>query len=271
MIVAIDTGGTKTLIALFSTDGTVLDQVRFPTPATAVAYLSELREQLQRITAGKTVEVVSFACPGTNNGDILTWAGGNLGWENVEVGALLRSLFPDTPVLLGNDANLGGLGEVRLHDAPPRLALYLTVSTGIGSGIIFNGHIDPTFANSEVGHAVFEHNGTRATWESFASGKAIYNTYGMFAKDITDTVIWSEIANRISTGLLVLIPTLQPDVIIFGGSIGTHFAQYGDALRAELAQSLPSVIAVPELIQATHPEEAVIYGCYFNALDTLTR
>ena len=38
---------------------------------------------------------------------------------------------------------------------------------------------------------------------------------------------------------------------------------------ALLAEKLPAHIAVPPCVQATHPEEAVVYGCYYYALDSL--
>ncbi|NCS83274.1 ROK family protein, partial [Candidatus Saccharibacteria bacterium] len=65
------------------------------------------------------------------------------------------------------------------------------------------------------------------------------------------------------------IPVLQPDVIIIGGSIGTYFERYDSDLTAILKDKLPDHIGLPRLVQAQHPEEAVIYGCYYYALDAL--
>ena len=64
---------------------------------------------------------------------------------------------------------------------------------------------------------------------------------------------------------------LQPDVIIIGGSIGTYFERYYPTLKRLLTEHLPAHIDVPEIRQAAHPEEAVVYGCYYYGKDALTR
>lgn len=169
-----------------------------------------------------------------------------------------------------NDANLGGLGEVRLLKAPPESVLYTTISTGIGTGIITSGSIDPGVRFSEGGHALVEYDGLVRTWESFASGAAIYKAYGKFGRDITSQKTWRQIADRISRGFLAVIPILQPDLIIIGGSMGTHFSKYDEQLIGILKERLPAYIPCPEIIEARHPEEAVLYGCYFYATDQPT-
>lgn len=72
-----------------------------------------------------------------------------------------------------------------------------------------------------------------------------------------------------SRGFLAVIPVIQPDVIIIGGSIGTYFDQYQAQLKGILKEKLPPHIPLPKLVQAKHPEQAVIYGCYYYALDVL--
>src|SRR5690606_25422172 len=136
------------------------------------------------------------------------------------------------PVLIENDANLAGLAEARMLDPTPVSSLYVTISTGIGTGVITNGHIDPGLRLSEGGRALIEYDGSVREWESFASGKAIYTIYGKFARDITNKRHWDQIADRISRGFLAAIPLIQPDVIIIGGSIGTYFQRYGKQLEA---------------------------------------
>ena len=54
----------------------------------------------------------------------------------------MNNLLGNAPVLLENDANLAGLGETRQLKKIPAQSLYVTISTGIGSGIITDGHID---------------------------------------------------------------------------------------------------------------------------------
>lgn len=264
----VDTGGTKTLIAAFDSDGTIGQTIRFATPSSKERYVELLRETLQKNYADKSVEAVVVALPGIVKDGVAVWCN-NLGWKNFNALKALSGVLGKTPVLIENDANLAGLAETRTLDPTPVSSLYVTISTGIGTGIITNGRIDPGLRYSEGGRALVEFDGMVREWESFASGKAIYNTYGKFARDITNKRHWNQIADRISRGFLAVIPIIQPDVIIIGGSIGTYFKQYGPQLHAILQEKLPPHIPCPQLVQAKHPEEAVIYGCYYYALDYL--
>ena len=118
---------------------------------------------------------------------------------------------------------------------------------------------------------MIEFEGEVLEWEQFASGKAIYKHFGKYARDITEKSSWDAIADRISRGFLATIPILQPEVIVIGGSIGTYFPHYAKELDRILDTKLPTHIPTPKLSQAVHPEEAVIYGCYYYAVDQLTR
>ena len=153
---------------------------------------------------------------------------------------------------------------------PPSI-LYVTISTGIGTGIITEGMIDPALRYSEGGRTIIEFGGKMLEWEQFASGKAIYTHFGKYARDITAKADWDTVADRISRGLLAIIPVLQPEMIVIGGSIGTYFSHYRKELDRILDTKLPAHIPTPTLSQAIHPEEAVIYGCYYYAIDQLAR
>ena len=269
MIVAIDTGGTKTLVASFNKSGVLGSQVKFPTPQDPVEYIKMLRGIVTENYADKTVDAIVLAIPGViQNGDVI-WCG-NLPWKNFDVKSALSGVLGKVPVFVENDAKLAGLSETRFLKTIPAQSLYVTISTGIGTGIITNGHIDQALRNSEGGHALIEYDGVVREWEDFASGKAIYKTYGKYARDITSKRTWRQVADRISRGFLAIIPILQPDVIIIGGSIGTYFERYGEQLQAILKEKLPAHIPCPKFVQAKYPELAVIYGCYYYALDNFT-
>lgn len=270
MILTVDTGGTKTLIALFTRDGSIREQVKFPTPKNTDEYLTELVKQITELTLNKTIDIISFGSPGHIRNGVIVWGGGNLNWRNVDVGSAINKAFPGIPFVAENDANLAGLSEARAIKPAPAQVLYATISTGIGTAIITDGDIDLSLRDSEGGHMPIEYDGAVRKWEDFASGRAIYNAYGKYARDIKNKRHWYDIADRISRGFLAIIPLLQPDTIVIGGSIGTYFDKYESQLVGILKEKLPKNIPVPAFIQATRPEEAVIYGAYQNAIDALT-
>lgn len=268
MLVTVDTGGTKTLIAEFKQDGSINESFRFPTPKNQHEYVAILRETIQKHFSDEPVEAIVVALPGIIKDGVAVWCN-NLGWKDFDAYSAFTGVLGRTSVLIENDANLAGLAETRILDPMPMSSLYVTISTGIGTGVITNGRIDPGLRYSEGGRALVEFEGVVREWESFASGKAIRAIYGKYARDITNQSTWKQIADRISRGFLAIVPIIQPDTIIIGGSIGIHFDHYGPQLEAILREKLPPHIPCPRFRQAKHPEEAVIYGCYYYALDYL--
>lgn len=270
MIIAVDTGGTKTLIAGFDESGApVSEPIKFPTPKETGEYVITLTNIIETNFADEDIDAIVIGIPGIIKNGVAIWCN-NLGWKNFDVAGAFKGILNDTPVLVENDANLAGLAETRQLDPMPGNCLYITVSTGIGSGIITDGKIDPALRYSEAGRSLVEFNGAVREWESFASGKAILKTYGKFARDIKSKRTWHQIADRISRGFLAIIPVIQPETIIIGGSIGTYFSRYSSDLKAILTDKLPPHIPLPHFTQAQYPELAVIYGGYYYALDVLT-
>lgn len=268
MIITIDTGGTKTLVSSFGHNGRMGESVKFPTPSKPKDYVAALKSVVRERYAHEPVDVVVVALPGIVKDGVAVWCQ-NLGWANFDAGKALKDLLPGVPVLIDNDANLAGLAETRALSPIPVSSLYITISTGIGSGICTNGFIDPGLRYSEAGRALVEYDGRVRPWETFASGHAIVDVYKKFARDITSKRTWRQIADRISRGFLAVIPILQPDVIIIGGSVGTYFDRYAGYLTGILTEHLPPHIPCPRIVQAQHPEEAVIYGCYYYGKDFL--
>lgn len=271
MLITVDTGGTKTLVTTFSHQGKPGNEFRFETPKNEDDYIGTLSEVLheQYLSKGRNVDGVVIAVPGMVKNN-KAYHCPNLGWHNFDIAKRLAPLFDkDTPIWLENDANLAGLSETLRLETPPRNSLYVTISTGIGTGIVAEGEIDRNMAMSEGGHMLIEYDGRLREWESFASGRAIRDTYGKYARDITNHHIWTQIADKISRGFLVMIPMIMPDVIIIGGSIGTYYDRYKETLKQLISEQLPAHIPMPTFHQAKYPEEAVIYGCYYYGIQQL--
>lgn len=267
MIIAVDTGGTKTLVTAFMDSKKSHKQFRFPTPQKFDEYITQLSELLSREYELSKAKVISIAVPGITKGDSVVLAP-HLGWKNINLASSLRKNIPQYTgkILLENDANLAGLAEATALSPTPKTCLYVTISTGIGTGIITNGIINEYLRLSEGGHMQLEYDGIVRDWDQFASGLSIYTTYGKYASDIHDKRTWEFITDKIARGFYALIPILHPDTIVIGGSIGTYFSRYSKTLEKLIDNALPTYIDRPVILQAQHPEEAVIYGCNLYAL-----
>ncbi len=264
MILTVDTGATKTLLAVFDDGGNPRNEFRFPTPQDQNQYRQALLAAIEQRYDLAEIESVAVAVPGivNPNGKVL-WCG-NLPWTDFELAKMLNDHLR-RPVFVQNDANLAGLAEANAISPPPRLCLYLTISTGIGSGIILNGRLTEELSGSEAGHMLLNQHGGRVTWESFASGGAVYRHFDRYAYQISDPADWLIIAENLAAGLLALLPALQPDSLVLGGSIGEHFDRFKEALKGILEKELPPHIKKPQLQGARHGQEAVLYGCYYYA------
>lgn len=260
MITAVDVGATKVLVAQFGPDGRPRGEVRFPTPVNVHDFLEELHDHLASFSS---ISRIVIGVPGivTDEGVLLRCS--NLPWENVPLQTMLQTRY-NVPVHVENDAKLAGLAEVTHLNPVPRLGLYLTVSTGIGDGIIVDGRIHPAFRSSEPGHAHLLFEGEWQQWQHFASGSALVKHFGKEAHDFTRETEWIEVADRLSRGLLAIIPVLQPDVIVFGGGVGAYFEHFDDLLADKL-KPLEPFIPLPKMVKAHHANEAVLYGCYYHA------
>lgn len=261
MILAIDIGGTKTLLGLFGKDGKLQKSYKFETPADYPDFVRMLQEEIPKFVGDTHITDCVSAVPGKldrENGVCI--ALGNRPWTNIPIGQDLSTIV-GVSVRIENDSKLAGLSEALLLPEY-RKALYITVSTGIGSAFVVDGRLDPNTIDAEVGHMMLEHMGKLQTWEHFASGKAIFEKFGKKASDITDESAWYIIARNIAIGLIDVIATMTPDVVIMGGGVGSHLPKFQARLEEELKLYQTSVVDIPPIKQAQRPEEAVIYGCY---------
>jgi glucokinase len=183
--VGIDLGGTKLLAAVVESDGRVLRKKEIPTEASqgadgVIARMIGLVEEL----AGPEAELrsIGVATAGTLDAErgVVLFAG-NLGWRDVPLGEALQARF-GCPVKVENDANAAAYGEWRAGAGRgTRDCVYVTVSTGIGAGLISGGRLITGTSHSaaEFGHLTLDWRGPKCSCgnvgclELYASGTAI--------------------------------------------------------------------------------------------------
>jgi glucokinase len=269
MILTVDVGGTKVLVAAFSEGGDILRSKKFKTPVMYPDFIVDLKKTILEIVDNDTPKACSIALPGAldrENGVALFF--GNLPWENVRI----RDDLSDTvhcPIYLENDAKMAGLAEAEAVKDHYSRVLYLTVSTGIGIGMTIDGKIDHGVQDAGGKAIMVEHNGQIMAWEDYASGKAIVKQTGKQASEITDESDWYVVARNIALGLIDLIVLLSPDVVVIGGGVGSHLPKFQEKLFNELEIYQNNMVKMPQIRQSKHPEEAVIYGGYLLAKQNL--
>lgn len=266
MYLGIDIGGTKTLLATLTDEGTIHEQYKFPTPPDYYTFIATLQEALTHLST-QQLQAAAVGVPGFINRSLGTvHVLANLPWRDAPIFQDVSKLV-DCPVAIENDSRTAALAEAQLLKATHRNIFYLTISTGIGGGFVVNGKLDPNLLDTEVGQIIFPHDGDLVRWESFASGKALVQHYGILASELTDPDAWETIAGDIGLGVIACIALTQPDAVVFGGGVGGHFEKFAHPLTQFIKQHLHPLVKTPQLLKARHAEQAVIYGCYELAKD----
>jgi glucokinase len=171
-ILALDIGGTKTIVAAF--DGLpkgglqpLRPLVRFTTPRDPDAFLEALASAaIDALPGGTHPTAIGVGVPGPLDAPSgIVHFSTNLGWRDLPLAALVSERFRGIPVVIDDDANAGALGEAFAgagQGADP--FVYLPLGTGLGSGVIVRGAVvaGAHGAAGEVGHmAVGDRNGPR--------------------------------------------------------------------------------------------------------------
>lgn len=248
MYLAVDIGGTKTLVALFSKRGRVLRRHKFKTSWQKERFKKDLMRVLAQFTKFK-LEGVVVAVPGVVQKNCSVRLG-NRNWGDFSLVDDLSPLF-NCPIYFENDANLAAVYES--HRLPGK-TVFLTFSTGIGGGIAERGKILAESDDFEPGHKIYSINDESLEWEDIASSSALERTFHVdAATDLRGKKMMMEIAERVYLGIPDIISKYHPDTIILGGPLGKIFNLY--------VKYLPKNEGV-RYRRPKRPLESVIYGCY---------
>lgn len=183
--ISVDIGGTHIRAALYPQQGnTPLRQIRIPTVAANQTPLDRMTLLIHQIwPESEKVVSIAIASPGfidSSRGVVMS-APNVAGWLQLPVSEIISKEF-GVPVYLGNDANLAVMGEFQFGSGRGhRDILYLTISTGIGGGLISNGRLVEGAHGlaGELGHITVEPEGPlcacgkKGHLEALSSGTAI--------------------------------------------------------------------------------------------------
>ncbi|MBC7812919.1 MAG: ROK family protein, partial [Burkholderiales bacterium] len=212
-------------------------------------------------TDGSKVEGIGISAPGPLNPQTgVIVAPPNLpGWHNVPLGDILHEEF-NVPVYVGNDANVAVLAEVARGAAlDSRNAIYITVSTGIGGGVITDGRLllGKDGLAAEVGHMVLIVDGGRvSSLEKEAAGPALAR----------------QSRQRIAAGEKSLITDLvNGNLDDIGGKHVGNAAEQGDKLALDVISYGGRILGlgIVTLLHLFNPEVIVIGGGVSNVGDLL--
>ncbi len=246
---AVDIGGTKIAVGIVRDDGTLLGHLECPTDpkrgfSNAVNRVERLLRQLVEQCGG--IDGIGVGCPGPLDpfSGVIGVVGTLPGWENCRLGEEMSARF-GLSVAVENDADAATLAEYAWgSNRPSGTLIYVTVSTGIGGGIVQNGVLyrGVRGAHPELGHQAIDPSGPRCycgisgCWESLASGTAMSASfqqsnpeYGPLSAaricgsarlgDVRATQAVRRTSNYLGLGLANLVTLFAPETISLGGGL----------------------------------------------------
>ena len=296
-VLAFDLGGTKFAFGVVAENGEVIGSDKIETlakqgPEQAIQRVNLAAQSLLKKLNIKPEELIGIGIASPGPLDISKGCvdgSPNLpGWTGYSIEAGLSTFF-NLPARIDNDANAAALGEYKFGAGKNKKNMvYITVSTGIGGGVIVDGRL-MRGANgnaAELGHLTLNINGpacpcgANGCFEMYASGTAIarrtreaiqagtqsqilnlagsiedittHHILGALQKnDALAQKIWNETTEYLGRGLAVVINTFNPELIVVGGGVTAA----GDLLfkpvrEKALRYAFPRLAAVCSIVPA---------------------
>ena len=261
-IAGIDIGGTKIAVSIGTRSGKILDRIIFSSEQgkfaqqsiqkiqTSFAALLDRHHIKRQDILGVGVGMPGAIHPTTQ---VILKSPNLPSWEGVSLGKILRQKLK-LPVSVENDANAAALGEFFFgFGRRTNHFIYITVSTGIGSGIVVNGQLlrGETGTAGEAGHMTMVRNGhpcpcgKRGCLEAYSSGTAMANYVKRALKAGRRSHFFSKLRTSDITGQLV------------GEAAGKK-----DSLAIEARTSAADYlgIALANLINLLNPKRIILGG-----------
>ncbi|WP_341221667.1 polyphosphate--glucose phosphotransferase [Polaribacter atrinae] len=220
-VLGIDIGGSGIKAAIVNTKtGELLSErhrIDTPKPATPEAVAKVINEMVAHFKWKKAIGC-SFPTTIVNGKCIHP---GNLSekWLNVKVDKLFRKECK-LPFYVSNDADLAGLAEVSLGAAKKEkgVVIMITIGTGIGSGLFFNGNLIP---NLEIGKMLH----TNGEIIEFYTADSVRKKENLKLKD------W---AIRFDSLLEYIRIVYTPSLIVLGGGISKRYDGFKEFLQTDV-------------------------------------
>ena len=281
-IIAVDIGGTNIRVAITNSDGEIFKKISFQTNGNKdISIATEnLISIVQDIIKKNKIMGVGVSSAGpidpytgiyNHSPNLSSWHGKSMKKDLEEATKL--------PVFFGHDCTLAALAEITYGEFKnSENLIYVTISTGIGGGIIMNKNmVTGNKGSIEIGHMIVNPGGEKCNigcigcLEGCASGPAIvkltsklYEEYPdedilkkmtnfdkinlttkkIFDADIKGSMLSRKIVkstlNHISTGIINLLNIFDPEVIVLGGGVIKSISRYLPEL-----QSMSNTMALP--------------------------
>jgi glucokinase len=287
----LDIGGTKLAAGVVDETGAVRSFVVTPTgtdgPAAGLERLWALGRRALADVAAPGVQAVGIAC----GGPLDPYQGVVIspphlpGWRNLPVVAMAEQVY-GRPAALDNDATAAAAGEHRFGaGAGTRNMVYLTISTGVGGGVVIDGRVYRGAAGNggELGHVTVDWRGRRCRGcgrrgclEAYVSGTSIAEraaetmdgsptaadiAAAARAGDRAAQAVWEETVAALSCGLTSIVNLFEPELVVLGGGVTRSGSQLLDPVRERVrADAMGPAAAAADVVSSALGDRVGVVG-----------
>jgi predicted NBD/HSP70 family sugar kinase len=275
VIIGVDIRPLQITVALADVNGKFTSQEVMPTAANPKNAIDGVIARIQRLLRScgeKKVEGIGISLPGrVEPGSGRLVFAPNLKWTDFDIAEAVQKAT-GFDVEMENAANACVLAAVWFDHIESRNLVVVTVSEGIGTGILVNGRLARGFSGmaGEFGHVALDPDGppcscgSRGCWEVFASNRAALRYYfessaqtGLNFQDLLSLADQGDpkaakaletMAHFLGRGMRMIVAGLDPEQIVIIGDLTRSWHRFGPVIQAEVqAQGLSGGVA-PKLI-----------------------
>ncbi|MDP8261442.1 MAG: ROK family protein, partial [Candidatus Kappaea frigidicola] len=306
--IGIDLGGTNVKIALLKNVNIIVQKTSIETDkhkgrSKLIAEIIKIIKQLIKDNKLKKSQIagIGIGVAGPINFDrgFIHNLTNIKGWKNTPLKQMLTKKI-GIRTFVDNDVNVVTLGELAFGAGRGfKDILCLTLGTGVGGGIVLNGHLyrGPNFTAGEIGHIPISITGPKcncggtACIERYVGNKFIIQrakelvknnkkslifkyannqiskitpkiiSQAASDKDKTALLIWREVGNYLGIALSGLVNTLNPELIIIGGGVAKAGKPLFDSIKKTIKlRSMKNPASFVKVVPALLGEEAGIVG-----------
>lgn len=282
----IDIGGTNTRIALIDEAYEIIQRIQFPTDVNNPhATLQKIQETVQSFSVA--IAGVGLSCPGPldlKQGIILDTPNLKGGWHGLAVSKELCARLK-VPVFLENDANLACLAEAVLGQGKDySYVQFLTISTGLGSGLVIDKKIYqgahgfaheianiPLWRNGPSHGSIYPGgveaicSGTAITTRAKKAGLDVEHAGDVYSlacsQNQTAIDIMEDAKEYLANTIAIIYAFVDPEIVILGGSVAIKIPGFVEDVEQRVKTKVyPNIQPLVKVVKTNLSEDSGLLG-----------
>ncbi len=268
-ILGVDLGGTNVRVGLIENDSLVkVESTPISKTGNALDVVNDISNLIDKFT-GSTISGIGVGVPSVVDVERgIVYDVQNIpSWKEVHLKELLEGRFK-APVYVNNDANCFAVGEKYFGKGKNYDNIVgLIVGTGLGAGLIINGKLYPgnNCGAGEFGTIPFR----EKNYEYYCSGQFFAGEYHATGEELSARArggdkealrMFYEFGSNLGEAIKVVMYSVDPEIIILGGSVSKSFDLFKKEMRASLENFAYTKSVANLVIEVSEIQNAAILG-----------